>query len=157
MPERLVEIIEYLIREISHLPNPHGSDFEKLSKNLKEKGFSELEIKKALEIVVAYLSRPAVSDGEKPARKKLLPIRVLNEMERSYFTREAFGYMIHLQTMRILTPLQIEQIIERSLMMGFGKVTLEDLKTMVTQMMIGREPGNFNTDAVYHPGNESVN
>ncbi len=103
------------------------------------------------------MNRPTVPDATKSRRKKIFPIRILNDMERSYFTREAFGYMVHLQTMRILTPLQIEQIIERCLMMGFGKVNLEDLKNMVTQMMIGREPGNFNTDAVYHPGNDSVN
>lgn len=141
---------------MSHVSEPKSSDIEKISQKLVKKGFSEVEVQEALEIVITYL-KSARSPALSRNKKNLPSVRLLSDSELPFFTREAHGFLVELQTLRLLTPLHVEQIIDRALMMGLPRINLDDMKFIVAQILIGRETEAFNTDAVYHPGNDRVN
>jgi len=157
MQERILEIIQLLIKEISHVSEPSRSEIEKISRKLVKNGFTEGEVKQAIEIVVTYLKSSIPSSEFPNQRKPALSIRILNEAEKSLFTREAYGLLVQLQSIQLLSPLAIEKIIERILMLGFNQVTVEDLNYLIAHILIGRELEQFGTDAVFHPGSNSIN
>ena len=68
-----------------------------------------------------------------------------------------YGYLLQLQTLRLMNALQTEQIIEKCFLMGVGKISVDDLKIIAAQFLLGKEPGTFDTDAVYYPGNDIIN
>jgi len=157
MQERIDEIIRFLIKEISQLSDPVGLDLKKLSDLLLKEGYTEREIHKAVEWVITNLNNdemPATS----PAGSRNQPsLRILISEEQNFFTAQAYGYLIQLQSLGIVNPLQVEQIIERCFLMGLNRIDVEDLKTVVSQILLGKEIGNFNTNSVYHPGNDRIN
>jgi len=156
MQERIDKIIEFLLKEITHLTDPLGLNLEKVSQKLLKKGYTEPEIHKAVEWVIMNLN-----DDQFPAARtkgKSQPsLRVLIADELHFFTPAAYGYLIQLQTLGIANALQVEQIIERCFLMGFGRIDINEIKTVVSQILLGRELGTFDTDAVYYPGNDKLN
>lgn len=157
MQERIDEIIKLLIKEISQLSDPVGLDLKRLSDRLLEEGYTEREIHKAVEWVITNLNNDQDPDASKASRHSPPSLRILISEEQNFFTPEAYGYLIQLQSLGIVNPLQVEHIIERCFLMGLNRVGVEDLKTVVSQILLGKEIGNFNTDSVYHPGNDRIN
>lgn len=157
MQERINEIIEFLMREIAQLREPLGHSIEKLSKKLLKKGYTEGEIHKAVEWVILNLDKP-----QKPAASRKFPhpgmsLRVLIPEEMQFFSPPAYGYLIQLQTLGIISPLQVDLIIERCFLMGLSQAGVDEVKTVVSQLLLGKELGTFDTDSVYHPGNDTIN
>lgn len=157
MPERINEIIEFLIDEISQLTGPVGLNIEKISAKLRKQGYTEREIHKAVEWVILNLNE----DPRKPSprsRKNPPPsLRTLISEELNYFTPAAHGCLIQLQTLGILNALQVEQVIERCFLAGISQADIDEVKMVVSQFLLGKELRGFDTDAVYHPGNDKVN
>ncbi len=157
MQEKIDKIIEFLLKEITQLTDPLGLNIEKVSKKLLKKGYTEPEIHKAVEWVIMNLNDAHISSSRQKGAKTPPSLRVLIADELSFFTPEAYGYLIQLQTLSIVNALQVEQIIERCFLMGFGRIDMDAIKTVVSQILLGRELGTFDTDAVYYPGNDKLN
>jgi len=64
--------------------------------------------------------------------------------------------LIQIQKLKLVSPLQMEHILDRCLMMGMELVTLEDVKSVTTQILLGKETGFSDTDALYYPGNDKI-
>lgn len=158
MQERVNEIIELLMREIAAHPDPVGENLEKLSEKLLKKGYTEREIRKAVECVLSQLGEhPRHSSRLSSRSKAAFSLRLLNPEEMHFFTPKAYGYLIELQAWGIIKPLQVEQIIERCLIMGITHIDIEEIKTIVSQILLGEELSSFETDSIYYPGNDWVN
>ncbi len=159
MQERINEIIDFLIKEISQLTEPAttGLNLEALSEKLLEEGYTEPEIHTAVEWVIANLSKEHLSTPSKTQGKKLPSLRILVAEELNFFTTEAYGYLIQLQTLGIIGPMQVEQIIERCFFMGLARIDVEELKSIVFQVLLGKEMGSIYNKTVYHPGNDKLN
>ena len=159
MQERINEIIEFLIKEISQLAEPAtlGLNLEELSERLLEEGYTEREIHKAVEWVVSDLSKKHLSLPSNKEKKTLPSLRILVAEELSFFTPEAYGYLIQLQTLGIIVPMQVEQVIERCFFMGLTRIDVDELKSIVFQILLGKETGTIKTKTVYHPGNDKLN
>ena len=157
MQERINKIIEFLIKEISQLSEPFGLSIEKLSEKLLKEGYTEREIHKAVEWVIMNLNHENVSYASQIVKQSPPAVRFLIAEELNFFSPEAHGYLIQLQMLGIISALQVEQIIERCFLLGMGKAGIDDVKTVVSQMLLGKEVGTFDTDAVYYPGNDMLN
>ncbi|NIS37888.1 DUF494 domain-containing protein, partial [Candidatus Saccharibacteria bacterium] len=68
-------------------------------------------------------------------------MRTLTTDELNFFTPEAYGYLIQIQLLGIVTPLQIEQIIDRCFFMGITRIDVKDVKVVVTQILLGKRVG----------------
>ena len=70
--------------------------------------------------------------------------RVLHDVERSVINAEAYGYLIQLRELGIITEMEIEVVIDRIMMSGYMTVDLNELKSMVAQLMAENDD-SFNT------------
>lgn len=157
MQEKIDQIIEFLISEISTISDAYTLNLERISEQLLQEGYTEGEIHKAVEWVVLNLNQDRSSFAERLNRKNPPSLRVLIAEELNFFSSEAYGYIIQLQTLGIVSPLQIEQIIERCFLNGLNRVEIGEVKTVVSQVLLGKEIENDYTDTVYMPGNDIIN
>ncbi len=157
MQEKISEIIDLLIKEIAQLSEPVHFNYDHVSRKLLKKGYSEPEIHKAVEWVLTNINRKEVSVSIRPTEQRVLPFRMLIEEERNFFSPEAYGYLIQLQSLKMVNVLQVEQIIETCFMLGHTYVELNDMKTVVSEILLGKKIGTLGTDSVYHPGNDKIN
>lgn len=157
MPERVIKIIEYIIQEFSQQREHKFPDIDKLSKKLLKKGFTEPEIEKAVEWVLEYIKSDSTNSQQIENEDQFPPLRFLSPAESTYFSAEAYAYLIQLQRLLIITPLQAEQIIEHCYMIGLNRIELEDLKSITFQYLLQRHPGINRSNMFYHPGNDKIN
>jgi uncharacterized protein Smg (DUF494 family) len=68
-------------------------------------------------------------------------VRVLNDFERSLISPEAYGYILQLSQLGLLTDLQVEEVIERAIYYCSDKVELNDLKQIVPSIILEGVPG----------------
>lgn len=157
MQERINEIIQFLMREISRLSDPFSINIKKLSERLLEKGYTKGEINKAFEWVVMNLEKNQLPPDAQSESKRKSSVRILSNEELNFFSAEAYGYLIQLQALNIVNALQVEHIIERCFMLGLTRIDVEDVKNAVSQIILGKEVGGLKTNSVYHPGNDRIN
>ncbi len=157
MQQKIIEIIEFLIAEIDRLQEPHFPDLDSLSKKLLEKGYTEKDIEEAVEWISEFIDRTDAKAGDK---QNLLTnksaLRMLNGFEKKMFSSEAHGFLLQIQKLGLVSASQIEQIIDRCMMIGMEGISLEEVKAVTVQFLIGKETGFADTNAVFHPGNETI-
>ena len=137
MNERVVEILIYLMHEIRQ---KRGSIelMDGISKDLIGKGYTENEINAAF----SWLFERFKSDNEDILVNEEADVnsyRMLSDIERLVVSSEAFGYLIQLRQLRLIEQSEMEQIIERAMMLGVGSIGIEEIKTVVAALF-------FNSD-----------
>ena len=138
MQQKILEIIEFLISEVNNYQDLHLSDIDTISERLLDRGYTEIDIQSAVEWIVEFMSSPDTSEISRSMREATYKnIRLLSEFERAFFTKEAHGYFMQLQLLGLVTPVQVEQIIDRSMMSGLEKVKLEEIQDISIQIMNG--------------------
>jgi len=60
-----------------------------------------------------------------------MTIRILGPHERGRFAPEAWGYLLALESTGALSPLELESVIERALSQVDGRITRDDLHTLL--------------------------
>ncbi len=139
MQEKIVEILVYLIGELRNNIPINDIDLSVLSK----KGYSTTEISTAFNWLFEK-----IADGENiitdTAPSSPHSHRVLHDVERAVINAEAYGYMIQLRELGLITDMDIEVLIDRIMMSGYGSVELNEVKTMVAQLM-AESDDSFNT------------
>ncbi len=139
MQEKIVEILVYLIGELRNNIPINDIDLSVLSK----KGYSTTEISTAFNWLFEK-----IADGENiitdTAQSSPHSHRVLHDVERAVINTEAYGYMIQLRELGLITDMDIEVLIDRIMMSGYTAIELNEVKTMVAQLM-AESDDSFNT------------
>lgn len=157
MHERINQIIDFLMDKIARRRDPIGISLEALSQQLLQKGYTEGEINKAVEWVIMNLNQDQVGGTVRGRGVPPPALRILVPEERHFFAEDAYGYLIQLQSLGIISPIHIEQVLERCFMMGLNRVELEDVKLVVTQVLLGRATTHTTPRGVYSAGNDILN
>jgi len=129
--QRILEIVVFLAHEINRRGGELG-DIAKLSRDLRLRGYTENEISTALSWLFERLE-----EGRRWEGATYTGVRILHEVERRVFTPEAYGYLLQLRVLGLVTPGQMEAIIERALMTGAGRIDQEDVKALVASLLFG--------------------
>ncbi|MCH8556218.1 MAG: DUF494 domain-containing protein [Balneolia bacterium] len=83
-------------------------------------------------------------------------LRILHAAERTIISTEAYGYLIELFNIGIITHTDMESIIESAMMTNFEKVGLDRMKELVAKLVFGAgeksHPGS-----IYLSGSEKIN
>ena len=139
MQEKIVEILMYLIGELRNNIPISDIDLSVLSK----KGYSTTEISTAFNWLFEK-----IADGSNIitdiAESSPHSHRVLHDAERSVINAEAYGYLIQLRELGIITEMDIEMLIDRIMMSGYMTVEVNEVKSMVAQLMAENDD-SFNT------------
>ncbi len=145
MNERVMEILVYIMNEIRQKKRGLG-ELAVLSRDLMQRGYTESEINSAFSWLLERMRNgiDEVMDSEDSAFQQ--STRYLHEVERMVISPEAFGYLLQLRELGLITHAEMETVIERAMMLGSPKVTVGDIKAMVASMLFetdGFTDGNY--------------
>ena len=109
-----------------------------ISKDLIGKGYTENEINAAF----SWLFERFKSDSEDILVNEEADVnsyRMLSDIERLVVSSKAFGYLIQLRQLRLIEQSQMEQIIERVMMLGVSSIGIEEIKTVVAALFLNSD------------------
>lgn len=141
----ILDLIVKLVHHV-HLGNS-VSDFDTSEVNTGHK-YTVSELSAAYSWVLQHGSELSMR------RKRQIP-RVLHIAERMVFSKEAWGWLLELQSLGLIDHTGIERIIERIMMQFHGKVTLSMVKEIVGPFLLENDRMSHNTTGL--KGNESIN
>lgn len=135
MNERIIEIILYLITRLQQNSEIKQTDFAHLAND----GYSEAEIGAAYSWIAGRegLASTTSSTGSSHG------FRVLHDMERRLFKSEAWGYLLQLVGIGLLSSGQIESVIDQARMIAFEPLEVDDVKQIAATLLV--ESGDLNT------------
>ena len=137
MQERIVEIIVFLIHEMRGEKRLGEIDLRALS----DKGYTQNEISTAFSWLFDKIN---LGDNILPERARNLPHshRVLHDTERGVIPAESFGYLIELRELGLLDDMDIEVVIDRIMMAGYGSVGIVEMKSVIASILFDYDDSN---------------
>jgi len=138
MDQRIVEILMYVIGEIqSH--RIKAEEIEGISDELVQRGFSQREVAAAISLFADRLA------GESRRTQVGIPSsvhahRVLHDVERQYVAPEAYGYLIQMTHLGVLDLSDVEELIERCMLLGNLNVGDDEMKVLVATHLLEKDP-----------------
>ncbi len=151
MGDRVLEIVVLLM---THIRETRGQleNLEDISDTLKSQGFTENEISSAYSWVLDQLQTD--SQLIQNLARSEQSFRILSDIERHHFLPEAFGYLLQLKHLGLLSDGQLELILERGLMMGPAPIDLEQIRMVIGTVLFHemgrpeliRQPAYFFSD-----------
>ncbi|MFN8665800.1 MAG: DUF494 family protein [Gemmatimonadaceae bacterium] len=125
MDERLAHLLTRLRERF-----PADTDVAEVEAYLSSEGYNRREIG---EIVSAWVADiPPVADPRpSPVGSSSVPFRVLGPHERGRFTTEAWGHLLSLSHAGLVTPTELEGVIDRALSQVDGRIALDDLRALM--------------------------
>jgi Smg protein len=139
MSETVLDVLMYLFESYSEqdLDNEPGPDQGLLREELLLAGFGEPEVDRALDWLDGLSARRLEPFTAQPAERS---IRLFNGFELSRLDADCRGYIIYLEQIGILSPVQRELVIDRLVALGAGDIDVEQVKWVVL-MVLFSQPG----------------
>jgi uncharacterized protein Smg (DUF494 family) len=133
MKERVVEILVYLMAEID--ANKRLSEIN--LEGLTERGYTQSEISAAFSWLYdnVLVFDGFVERGLPPSKESR---RIFHDAEKLMIGTDAQGYLMQLFEIRLLDNRDLESIIERAMMSGFEKLSLEDVQEIVAGVLLAK-------------------
>ena len=133
MKERIIEIIVYLLNEMQQ----DRIQLEKvnLTKELLSKGYIDNEINLAFSWIFNRLSK-SPQKNEYKINNDSNNIEHSINLDKIVISPDAYGYLIHLIKLGVLTDNDIELLIESASSLGKTNIDVEDLKSIVASIIL---------------------
>ena len=135
MKDRVVEILMYIMSEIQNDKRIQEIDITDLS----DRGYTQTEISAAFSWLFDNIGAESlhrhpsqVTDGSR---------RVFHDAEKQALSTDAQGYLIQLRELGLLDDNDLEQVIERAVATGYQKLSLDEIREMVTTVLLGKDEG----------------
>ncbi len=137
MNETVLDVLMYLFENFSEQEFEETPDQVVLRDELLQAGFGEIEIERALD----WLEDLATSDAEPFANKPAIrSTRVFSAHELARLDVECRGYLIYLEQIGILSPVQREVVLDRLMALNAPDIDVEQVKWVVL-MVLFSQPG----------------
>jgi len=153
MQERIIEIIIYLLEEFRHQQS--ADNYHDLSNELISRGYTENEINFAFTWVFNHIQGKNTGSQDQFEYAESSS-RVLHDVERLIITPEAYGYLLQLKHLSLISDYELENIIERVISQGSSTVTLEEIKALTASMLLGSDSNNLWDGVFFHPGTNTI-
>ncbi len=153
MQERLIEIIVFLLEEFGQQQSQEN--YKDLSKELILLGYSESEINLAFSWIFNHM-QDQQAGLEEDFTFKPTSNRVLHDVEKMIISPEAYGYLLQMRHLHLLSDYEIELVIERALTLGTSNISLEDVKSMTASMIFGSETNSNSFEGFFYPGSNTI-
>lgn len=129
MNEKVVEILVYLMQEIRGAQGGFA-DLEILAEDLQNQGYTQQEINSALSWLFDRMQDGFEELFQDDQGALPTSFRMLHDFEKMVLTPDAHGYLIQLRSLDLVDDLEVEQIIEKAMLLGANQVTADDIKTI---------------------------
>jgi Smg protein len=132
MNHSVLDVLMYLFETFSEQGHDEATDHVVLRQELLQAGFGEPEVDRALTWLEDLNRDPDRPFPSAPADRS---VRLFNSLELSRLDTECRGYLMYLEHVGILSPLNREIVIERLMALGAGEIDVEQVK-WVTLMVL---------------------
>lgn len=132
MNHSVLDVLMYLFETFSEQGHDEAADHGVLRQELLQAGFGEPEVDRALTWLEDLNRDP---DRPFPAAPADRSVRLFNSLELSRLDTECRGYLMYLEHIGILSPLNREIVIDRLMALGAGEIDVEQVK-WVTLMVL---------------------
>lgn len=133
MKERVVEILMYLMSEIE--ANKRLSEVN--LDDLTSRGYTQSEISAAFSWL--YDNMPMHEGNvELHARPSGSSRRQLHQAEKMLLSTDAQGYLMQLFELGLLDAADFEQVIERAMLSGFEKLSLQEIQELAAAVIFAK-------------------
>jgi len=139
MSETVLDVLMYLFETYSEqdLEKEPEPDQSILREELLQAGFGEPEVDRALDWLDGLTARNLEPFSAQPAERS---VRIFNQFELTRLDADCRGYILYLEQIGILSPLQRELVIDRLMALGSGDIDVEQVKWVVL-MVLFSQPG----------------
>lgn len=128
MERHIVEILVILMSEYPE-GNINPDEFEPLTKDLFGQGYTQHEVETALfwfnSRIEMRANRLVTDEMTKNS------FRVLHDIEKTVISPQAYGYLLNLSNLDILSLEELDSIIEKAVLLGGRKVDIDDMKLFI--------------------------
>ena len=160
MQQRIMEILVFLMGEIEGR-DWKADQMDRMSEDLASRGYTEQEINTAFYWLYRRFgwdtsTQTCTLDVHDPAESSH---RVLHTLEQSYIAPEAFGFLLQLRHLKLVTSREMEEIIERLLFLDLQPAGVDEVRAIVQAMLFEdhglwagsfRSAGPLNKGETYH-------
>jgi Smg protein len=137
MNETVLDVLMYLFESFSDQEYEHAPDQVVLREELLQAGFGELEVDRALDWLEELAANDAEPFANKPAQRS---VRMFNARELARIDTECRGYIVYLEQIGILSPVQREVVLDRLMALDSPDIDVEQVKWVVL-MVLFSQPG----------------
>jgi Smg protein len=135
MKETVLDVLMYLFESFVDGEDEPEPDRNELREELEQAGFGDREIERALDWLEGLNTAEAATSAPQSSA-----IRVFDRIEQERFDSRARGYLMHLEQIGILLPVQRELVIDRLLALDAEEIDIEQIKWVV-MMVLFSQPG----------------
>ena len=154
MPERIIEIIVYAMRRFQDEKN--SADKLDLTSELVSKGYTESEINLSFSWIYNHLKKN-LTDSNKLFETDFVEDLEYNNNENPILSDEAYGYLLQMIQLGILTEYQVDQILEKALNSGDNNINTEKVKSFIVNILFDSDKFNSAFSSYYfNRGNEHL-
>lgn len=150
MQDKIVELIIYILKEIKTLEiNLQDVD----TRNLEKLGYSKSEMNVAFNWLFDKLCLRDLGLGS--LNETPHSFRILHDVEKLAISPEAYGYLIQLRELNIISESYIEDIIDKIMMTQSHPIELEEMKEIVSSFIFDADENILQRVSSYN--NETEN
>ena len=135
MKESVLDVLMYLFESFVDSEDEPEPNRNELREELEHAGFGDREIDRALDWLDGLNSSEVESCAPQSAT-----VRLFDRVEQERLDARARGYLLHLEQIGILPPLQRELVIDRLMALDTEEVDIEQIKWVV-MMVLFSQPG----------------
>lgn len=143
MYQRIMEILVLLMDELNG-ETWKADQITQFSEDLIQRGYTEQEINTAFYWLYNRFNWDSTASPHQALdinEQSESSHRVLHTTEQRLLTPEAYGYLLQLKHLKLIASREIEEVIERLLILDIQPANIEDVKVVVQSMMF--EEGGF--------------
>ena len=157
MQEKILEIVVYLMNRLTEHQETLSS-FDEMSADLRSMGFTDSEIASAYNWLLKhfedYPESFSLADIETDSRA----VRVLSDAERRVISADAYGYLLQLRYLNLLSTEQMEMILDRCALFVNDPVGLTEIKILASVALFETGSAEFPYSVwVGDPESEPIN
>jgi len=137
MKETVLDVLMYLFECFVDSEDEPEPDRNELREELERAGFREREIDRALDWLDGLNVNDVSVDAPAPRNAT---VRIYDRLELERLDSPCRGYMLHLEQIGILSPMQRELVIDRLMALDGSDIDIEQIKWVV-MMVLFSQPG----------------
>jgi len=133
MKESVLDVLMYIFESFVDSDNEPEPNRNELQEELARAGFHDREIERALDWLEGLNSTTV--ESTEPRHQA---IRLFDPSEQERLTTETRGYLMHLEQIGILKPVQRELVIDRLLALDSEEIDVEQTKWVVMMVLFSQ-------------------
>lgn len=134
MQDKILEIVVYLMNQLSDHQGTINN-IDEMSADLRSMGFTDKEISSAYSWLLKHFEDYPESFSIPKNKIDGGSVRILSDAERKIIMPDAYGYLLQLRQLHLLSAEQLELILDRCALFSSDPIDIEEIKFFASAAM----------------------